>query len=359
MNTTTRLPAAVAALSGILGLATGIVRADITIEHSTAVEGVGIMAFGNMSGTTRTTISGARSRTDSDIEMQSKMAGFLARNVVGPSADIVLLDEDKLYHLNIKKKQYTETGFEQVRAQLQKASDQMQSGTDTQQPSAVDQSKCTWLPAKVDIKRSGEHSLFAGYDAQRVTITATQPCADKDTGSVCEVSLVLDQWVSDGFSENTEVRQFYKSYAAKLGIDPSNPHDVTQRAKALFGQYVKGYTVRTGFTLALGGPQCKDSKADQAQPNSHDDATAMPTSPGALAGAVAGKLGGLFHKKKEDAAAVAAQPAPAVTPVAVPDGDVALITVSSQLVSVSTDSASAAAFVVPADFTKVALQAPM
>lgn len=365
----TLLSAAVAMLFGILGVAPRIARADVTIEHSTSVEGVGIMAVGNMSGTTRTTISGARSRTDSDMEMKSKLVGFLARSAVGPTADIVLLDEDKLYHLNVNKKQYTETGFEQVRAQLQKVSDQMQSSTDTKQPSAVDQSKCTWLPAKVDVKKSGEHSQFAGYDAQRVTITATQPCEDKDTGSICEVALVLDQWISTGFTENAEVQRFYKAYAAKLGIDPSNPHDVTQRAKALFSQYqgiwteiaskmqdVKGYPVRTGFTLALGGPQCKDAKADQAQSNSRDDTSGMPASPGALAGAVAGKLGGLFHKKKEDAAA--AQPSPGVTPVVVPDGDVALITVSSQLVSVSTDSANADAFVVPADFKKVELQTP-
>jgi hypothetical protein len=71
---------------------------------------------------------------------------------------------------------------------------------------------------------------------------------------------------------------------------------------------------------------------------------------------MAGKLGGLFHKKKDDADAPAAQPAPVVTPVAVPAGDVALMTVSSQLVSVSTNGASADAFTVPADFKKQELK---
>jgi hypothetical protein len=71
---------------------------------------------------------------------------------------------------------------------------------------------------------------------------------------------------------------------------------------------------------------------------------------------VAGKLGGLFHKKKDDADAPAAPPAPAVTPVALPPGDVALMTVSSQLVSVSTTGASADAFTVPADFKKEELK---
>src|ERR1700681_91169 len=127
---------ALAALCGILTLTAGIARPDITLERTMSVEGVGAMAFGNMSGTSKTTISGDKSRTDSDVKMKSRIIGFLARNALGPSAEIILLDQDKLYHLNINKKQYTETTFEQMRAPLQKASDQMNSAGEQQQPSA-------------------------------------------------------------------------------------------------------------------------------------------------------------------------------------------------------------------------------
>jgi hypothetical protein len=270
MKIRTLRPAALAALCGILTVATGIARADITLERTMSVEGVGAMAFGNMSGTSRTTISGDKSRTDSDMKMKSKLVGFLARNAIGPSAEIILLDQDKLYHLNINKKQYTETTFEQMRAQLQKASDQMNSADERKQPSAVDQSKCEWLPPKADVKKTGEKAQFAGYDAERVIITASQPCKDKDSGSICEVALVLEQWLSTSFAESAEAQRFYKAYAAKMGIDPSNSQDVSQRAKALFSQYkgiwteiaakmqnTKGYPVKTSFTLALGGAQCK------------------------------------------------------------------------------------------------------
>jgi hypothetical protein len=366
MNKRTLRLAACAVLCCILGFATGVAQADVTIERSMSVEGVGAMAFANMSGSSKSIISGDKSRSDSDIKMNSKIIGFLARNAMGPSAEIVLLDQDKLYHLNINKKEYTESTFEQMRAQMQKLSDQMSSNEAKKQPSAVDQSKCEWLPAKSDIKKTGERAQFAGYDSERVTITASQPCQDKDTGSICEVALVMDQWTSTGFAENAEVRKFYSAYAAKLGLDPSNSQDVTQRAKALFSQYkgiwteiaskmqnVKGYPVKSSFTLAVGGAQCKDSKAEQAQSSQSDNS---PRSPGDVAGAVAGKLGGLFRKKKDNADAPAAQPVSAETPVAVPPGDVALMTVSSQLVSVSTNSASPDAFTVPADFKKQELK---
>jgi hypothetical protein len=354
-------------LGSILGFAAGTAQADITIERTSSVEGVGAMAFANMSGSSKISISGDKSRTDSDMKMQSKIVGFLARNAIGPSAEIVLLDQDKLYHLNINKKEYTETNFEQLRAQMQKMSDQMNSGENKQQPSAVDQSKCIWLPAKVDVNKSGEKAQFAGYDAQRVTVTATQPCQDKETGAVCEIALVLDQWTSTDFAESTEARKFYTAYASKMGIDISNSQDVTEKAKALFSQYkgvwtevaakmqsVKGYPVKSSFTLGLGGPQCKDSNSQQAQ-TSQSDST--PQTPSGIAGAVVGKLGGLFQKKKDPADAPAAPQAPAAAPVAMPPGDVALMTVSSQVVSVSTNGLSADVFTVPAGFKKMEAKA--
>jgi hypothetical protein len=351
------------ALTGtILGLVAGAAQADITIQRTTSVQGVGGMAFANMSGTSTTSISGERSRTDSDMKMQSKIVGFLARNALGPSADIVLLDQDKFYHLNINKKEYTETTFEQFRAQMQKVSDQASSSENKQQPSAIDQSKCTWLPAKVDVAKTGEKAQFAGYDAEHVTVTATQPCQDKDTGAICEIALVMDLWNSADFAMSSEAKKFYAAYAAKMGMDPANSQDATERAKALFGQYkgvwaevatkmqtVKGYPVKSSFTLGLGGTQCKDSNSQQTQASQSDSS---PQSPSDLAGAVVGKLGGLFQKKKDNPDAAAAQAAPAAA-VPMPPGDVALMTVSSQLVSVSTNTVSADAFAIPAGFKKI------
>jgi hypothetical protein len=158
-----------------------------------------------------------------------------------------------------------------------------------------------------------------------------------------------------------------------MGIDPSNSQDVSERAKALFSQYkgvwtevaakmqtVKGYPVKSSFTLGLGGPQCKDSNSQQAPAGQADSApqSSSPQSPGGIAGAVVGKLGGLFQKKKDPADASAAPPAAAAPPVGMPPGDVALMTVSSQLVSVSTNPLSADVFAVPAGFKKIETKSP-
>src|SRR5581483_8463047 len=284
---------ALAMLWGTLTLATVTARADITLEHTMSVEGVGAMAFGNMSGTTKTTISGDKSRTDSDIKMHSKLVRLLAHNAIGPSAEIVRLDQDKMYHLNINKKEYTETSFEQLRAQLQKASGQT-NPEDRRQPSAIDESKCDWLPPKADVRKTGEKAQFAGYDAERVIITAVQPCKDKETGSICEVALVLDEWLSAGFTENSEAFRYYKAYAAKMGFDAATSQDIAQKVQATFGRYkgiwsemvtkmqgLKGYPIKTSFTLGLGGQQCKNGNAQQAQSGEGSDSSSGSGNPAA------------------------------------------------------------------------------
>src|SRR5258707_4515040 len=82
-------------MASILGFAAGTAQADISIERTTSVEGVGAMAFANMSGSSKTSISRDKSRTDSDMKIQSKIIRFLARHAVGPSGAIVLLHHDQ------------------------------------------------------------------------------------------------------------------------------------------------------------------------------------------------------------------------------------------------------------------------
>ena len=352
---------------------TSVASADVTVENRIAVTGTGIMSAGNMSGTTRTMISGERSRSDSDIQLQSKVVRMFAHGAVGPTAEIVRLDQDKIDHLDLNRKQYTEQTFEEMRARLQKALDKTQdnpNAQDAQKP--MDDSKCEWLDPKVDVRRSGEKATYGGFEAERLTITASQPCKDKETGAICEVALSLDEWLAPGFSASAEADKFHRAYAQKLGLDLTTGRggfgggDINQRAQSMFGRYqgiwsevvaktrdVKGYPVKTSFAFAFGGTQCKNVSSQQQQQDSGGDST--PTTPGGLAGAMAGKLGSMFHKKKDDSQATADPAAPTAAP-ALPDGLIPLITMTSELVSVSTAGVSADVFEVPADFKKTELR---
>src|SRR5262249_32934109 len=162
-----------ASLSTALLLAASAAQADVTVESRIAVSGIGPMAVGNMSGKSKTAISGTRSRTDMDIQLQSKLVKFFARGALGPSAEIVLLDADKSYRLNLNKKEYTETSLADIRSRAQKPQD---GDTDKRrEPAPIDDSKCEWLDPKADVKRTGEKTTVAGFQAEHLIITAEQP----------------------------------------------------------------------------------------------------------------------------------------------------------------------------------------
>ena len=351
-----------AAAFAALTLISSSAFADVTVENHISTQGTGMMSALNMSGTTRTTISGTRSRTDRDTQLQSKLVRVFAHG--GPTAEIILLDADKIDRLDISRKQYTEQTFEDMKARLQKALDKSQDNSNSQDNAKpMDDSKCEWLDPKIDVRRPGDKATYAGYEAERVTIVASQPCKDKETGAICEVALALDEWLAPAFPANTEAEKFHRAYAQKLGLDPTaagSGGDISQRAQNMFGRYqgiwgelltkikdVKGYPVKSSFSFAFGGQQCKNAQQSgdagaSAQSAPADNST--PTTPGGLAGQMAGKLGSMFHKKKDDQ--------PAATDSVLPDGLIPVITLTSELVSFSTDSVSPGVFEVPADFKK-------
>jgi hypothetical protein len=364
------------ALGGALGLATGVANADITTEQRVSVQGVGIMAAGNMSGTTKTAISGNRSRTDSDLQLENKLVRMFARGAVGPTAEIVNLDADKLIHVNVAKKEYTEQSFEDLRARLQKGMDDASKSQDKsdqrQAPSAIDDSKCEWQDPRTDVRKTGEKGTFAGFDAERVVITAEQPCKDKQTGAICEIALTLDEWMAPKFATNEEVQKYRKAYAQKMGLDSmALGADSADRAKEMFSRYkgawtqvaakmkdIKGYPVKSSFSMAVGGDQCQSAQKNQQAQASDDSSAGSGSSPSDLAGKGLAKLGSLFHKKKDEAApADSAQAAPtaaaAPPPATGPAGTMTLMTVTSEIVSVSTTSIPADSFDAPVGFKKV------
>jgi hypothetical protein len=324
-----------------------IAHADVTIEERTSVEGLGMLRMANMSGTSITTVSGDRARMESDMQMQSRMTRMLTRGV-GPSADIIRLSDDKVYELDLKKKQYSETSLAARRAQMQAALEQ---SSKAQPPIAgVDESQCEWSAPKANVERTGQKASIAGLDAEQVKITASQSCTDKKSGAVCDFGLLLDQWMAPQFAGGEEARAFFAGYAQKMGLDAAHSKEAARRAESLFGRYqgiwteiatkmrdVKGYPVKSSFALAVGGPQCQSSTPSAS------------SSPAAGGGGIAGRIAGsILNRKKQ------AEPA-AAAPVQV-NGMVPLLTVTSELVSVQTRAPDPGAFEVPADFRKVSPQ---
>jgi len=336
-------------------------HADVTMQERLSVNGLGMMKLANMSGTTTTIISGDRARTDSDLQFESGMLRAFAGGM-GQSTQIVRLDQDKIYTLDTKKKTYTETTFAETRARMEQAMQKMQESQASQQQatSGVDDSQCEWSEPKSDLKRSGEKATIAGYEAEHVTVTATQSCKDKKTGQVCDFGLILDEWVAPGFEQSKETLAYQQAYAEKLGLKASASRDFAERAESMFGRYkgiwaeiankmkeVPGYPVKASFGLGVGGPQCQNTQEAQAQQSQQSQAQGG-SAPTSISGALGGALGGLF-KKKDSAQPAASSATP---PPAMPGGLMPFMTIGTELISVTTGAVNPQSFEIPADFRK-------
>ena len=360
MQTLRSIPTRALLAGALAAILSNSAQADVTITERMSISGAGLMKMANMSGTTTTSISGERARTDSNLQFESGLMRTFARGV-GDSTEIVRLDQDKMYSVDNKKKTYTETTFAETRAQMEKAAQQMQDAQAAQQrgTSGVDDSQCEWSEPRSEVIRSGEKATIAGHQAERVTVTATQSCKDKNTGQVCDFGLVLDQWVAPDFKASEEAQAYQLAFAQKMGFSTSGSRDFAERAESMFGRYqgmwgevsnkmrdVKGYPVRLSFGLGVGGPQCQSTQ--QMQAGGQQSSTSAPTSIGQALG---GALGGMFAKKK------AAEPAPesVAPPAQLPGGLFSLMGMTSELVSVSTDKLDPQSFEPPAGYKKVAV----
>jgi hypothetical protein len=331
-------------------------QADVTMQEQMSLNGLGMMKMANMSGTTTTVISGDRARTESNMQFESAMMRTFARGAGGPHVEIVRLDQDKIYSLNPNKKTYTETTFAEMRAKMQEAMEAMSKGQASQQQatSGVDESQCEWSDPKSDVKRTGEKATIAGFQAEHVTITASQSCTDKKTGQVCDFGLALDQWIAPDFQASDEATAYQRAYAEKLGLGTASSRDFAERAQSMFGRYkgiwaelgkkmaelnLKGYAVKSGFSLGVGGPQCQSAQQTQAQGG--------PQSPPSIGGALGGALGGMFKKKQQEPAQQAAAPPPTMA-----GGLMPLMSMSTELVSINRDAVGPQTFEVPGDYKK-------
>jgi hypothetical protein len=291
------------------------------------------------------------------MQFESGLMRTFARGAGGPHVEIVRLDEDKIFSLNPTKKTYTETTFTERRAQMQQAMDQMNKSQAQQQQatSGVDESECEWSDPKSDVKRTGERATIAGFQAEHVTVTATQTCTNKKTGDACDFGLALDQWIAPGFEASSEATAYQRAYAEKLGLGAASSRDFAERAQGMFGRYkglwgelgkrmaelpVKGYAVKSGFSLGVGGPQCKSAQEQQAQ--------GSPQAQPSIGGALGGALGGMFgKKKKQEEPAQQAAPPPAMA-----GGLMPLMSMGTELVSISRDAVGPQSFEVPGDYKK-------
>jgi hypothetical protein len=126
---------------------------------------------------------------------------------------IVDLDEQKVYDLDMKKKTYTVTTFEQLRQKLREAQERAakeakEAPGEPAQPSSSDKQ----FEFDFDVKETGQTRAIAGHDAKQVIMTVTVREKGKTLDESGGVVLTTDSWLGPDIPALKELAEFEMKY---------------------------------------------------------------------------------------------------------------------------------------------------
>lgn len=263
----------------------GVARADVKVQDRTKLKIEGVMGsflgmFGGKAtgeGLTRTVaVRGDRKLTLDDT-----------------SGELVDLKEEKLYRIDVEKKQYQVVTFEQLRKEREKAEKEMarSSGKDEGKASPREDE----MEVDLDVSKTGQKKAINGFDAEQVIVTVTARKKGQTLEQGGGTVITQDSWLAPGLKAQDEVAAFDRRYFEKLyGSQQAALADLAMVAATTpgMGQGLKklqaegsklqGYPVLTTMKIE------SVKSAAEAKPPAEE--SAPPTSLGGLFGSVAKKV---------------------------------------------------------------------
>jgi hypothetical protein len=180
------------------------------------------------------TLTPDRRRTDSTFKFTGAVLGRLTSEE--RSAEIVRLDKDLIWQINLNKNRYMEYPIKKAAFHAGVVLD------DPSGETAYVEECCT---VKSTIKRTGKKKVVNGYDAEEVVLTMASTCQEKTGQPPNKVTFTLDVWLAPTVRIG-DLAAFDTAYARKVGMD-------VQMFQAMGEQFMKLYPGIRDLALMLDG----------------------------------------------------------------------------------------------------------
>ncbi len=228
------------------------------------------------------------------------------------TGQIIDLTEEKIYKLDLKKKTYEVTTFEELRQKMREARERAQKDASEQQGKEEKQQKPDQPQKEYEIdfsvKETGQKKQLAGYDTHEVVITITVREKGKTLEEAGGIVMTTDSWMGPQIAALKELTDFDMKYWKQLQGSEVAGISAEQMAAAMAmypmmkpamermqkeAPKLQGTTLAS--TITFEGVPSKEAAAQQQQTSSES-----PKSVGGLGGLIARKMA-----KKDDNAAAA------------------------------------------------------
>jgi hypothetical protein len=193
-----------AALVVTIALAAASLRADVkTTEHST-------FHFEGLVGAFINRMAGG----DAGLTYQIAVKGNRMSRITGNTGQIIDLGEEKVYTLDMKKKEYKVQTFAELRAELEKA--RADAEKRQQDVSKEDKEQAQQASEQIDfdvkVEPTNEHKTIAGHDARKTILTLTMREKGKTLEDGGGMVITDTMWMAPRVAALDEVRDFYLKY---------------------------------------------------------------------------------------------------------------------------------------------------
>jgi hypothetical protein len=283
----------VALLSAIVVLASTLgMSADVKSQQKTQIKLEGML--GSVAG-----MFGGKAVKEGTVTTVA-IKGNRRMSTTDTTAELIDLDAEKVYRLDLRGKTYTVKTFAELRAEFQKAMAKGQPEAASEKSEKSD-GKQPEMEIDVDIKKTGQKKPIAGFSCEQVIMTLTVHEKGKTVDDAGGMIMTSDIWMAPKNAALQENVAFEMKYLEKLYGDMAAPtaRDMTQ-AMAMYpgmktamermqkeGHQLDGTPMLTTMTMAgAAAPGGSNSEAKK-------DSGGGGTSP------IPAGLGGLFGKKKK------------------------------------------------------------
>ena len=194
-----------------LSLSASSVRADVRADEKTRVEFAGMLGrmFNIFGG------KAAREGVTSTVAVKGDRKATLNDT----TGQIIDLDEEKIYDLDLKKKTYKVTTFAELRRQMEEARKKAEEDARKEQqqeekakPAERDPNQKE-VEVDFDVKNTGQKKAINGFDTHQVVMTITV----REKGKTLEQSgglvMTSDMWLAPKIAAMKEIADFDMRYA--------------------------------------------------------------------------------------------------------------------------------------------------
>jgi len=137
------------------------------------------------------------------------------------SGQIIDLSEEKVYDLDVKKKTYTVTTFEEMRRRMREAQEKAKKDVEKIEKEEPGRKEDPQKPAKeyevdFDVKETGQKKQLAGYDTRQAIATVTIREKGRTLDEAGGMIMTTDMWLGPTIPQLKEVSDFDLKYWKQL-----------------------------------------------------------------------------------------------------------------------------------------------